>query len=275
MTIPDEPVAISVIVPCYNSSRFIQETVASLLAQTRRDFEVIFVDDGSTDDTAGTLARLIDASAPTRRMTLAAQPNAGVAAARNRGIALARGRYILPLDADDRIAPAMLEICAGVLDGKPDTALVFPDRRDFGAREGVFNSGAFVLARLKYFNQLPYCAMFRRALWESVGGYRTNVSGFDDWDFWVAAAARGCRAHHVAEPLLQHRRHRDSQLPSAMRDYERLFARIILNNREVYEPHEITAAERFLIAGEQASLLRLGKAIFAQRYPWIAGAPES
>jgi glycosyltransferase involved in cell wall biosynthesis len=190
-----------------------------------------------------------------------------VGSARNRGIAIARGRYILPLDADDLIAPTMLETCAHVLDNQPQTGLVFTDRQDFGDLAALWAAGRFDLRRLKYFNQLSYCAMFRREMWEAIGGYRVNVSGFADWDFWVAAASRGFRGHHLPSPLLQHRRRRNSHLARIMDDYERLYANIILNNREVYSEIEVDAANRFLSSGERVALLRLSKLIFAQSYP--------
>ena len=96
------------------------------------------------------------------------------------------------------------------------------------------------------------------------------TSGFADWDFWVAAAARGVRGHHLPRPLLQHRRRRDSHLVSIIGDYERLFANLILNNQAVYSDSEVTAARRFLSSGEPSALLRLSRLIFAQTYPMPA-----
>lgn len=108
--------------------------------------------------------------------------------------------------------------------------------------------------------------MFRRQMWEAIGGYRTNVSGFDDWDFWLAAAARGFRGHHLAQPMLQHRRHRGSQLGQIVGDYERLYAIIITNNPEVYSTDEIAAAHDYLATGKAASLLRSSRLIFERSY---------
>jgi glycosyltransferase involved in cell wall biosynthesis len=266
-------VRVSVVIPCYNSTAHLGETVESVLAQTAADFEIILVDDGSTDDTRALCARLVATHAG-RRITLICQANRGVAGARNCGIAAARAPYVLPLDADDLIAPTMLEQCAHVLDVEPQAALVFCDREDFGALDGVWRAGHYELERLKYFNQIPYCTMFRRAMWETIGGYRVNVSGFDDWDFWLAAAARGFRGRHLPAPLLRHRRHPSSQLHGLVASYERLYATIILNNREVYSDEEVAVAERFVATGEAAPLLRAAKQIFLSRYPLVpAEAP--
>jgi glycosyltransferase involved in cell wall biosynthesis len=264
--VDDRPsVKVSVVVPCYDSAMYVGDTVASVVAQTIRDFEIVLVDDGSRDGTLSELHRIAAAheSTPIR---VIAQPNAGTAAARNRGIAAARGRHILPLDADDAIAPTMLEACSAVLDAQPSIDVVYTDREDFGDVEGVAPAGTFSVERLKYFNQIGYCSMFRRTVWDAVGGYRTNVSGFDDWDFWLAAALRGSRGAHIAQPLFRHRRHADSQLATLLPRFERLHAQIVLNNREAYSAGEIDLAERHLRSGDDVAFLSSARFLFVARY---------
>jgi glycosyltransferase involved in cell wall biosynthesis len=256
---------VSVVVPCYNSAPFVEATLLSVVAQTLREIEIVIVDDGSADDTAAVVERTI-AAHPHRLMRLVRQRNGGTAAARNRGIAESRGSLILPLDADDLIAPTMLEECATLLDADPGLALVYPDREDFGDVEGTRAAGKFELRRLKYFNQLPYCSLFRKAVWQDIGGYRVNVSGFDDWDFWIAAAVRGFRGRHLPKPLLRHRRHGSSLLWRILDQYERMHARIMLNNREAYSDAEVAIAERFLAGGEVPSVLSSSRFVFLARY---------
>jgi glycosyltransferase involved in cell wall biosynthesis len=256
---------VSIIIPCHNSSAFVYETAAAVLAQTLQAFEVIFVDDGSVDDTPDKIARVI-ADARDRCVRLICQADSGLASARNHGIAEARGKYILPLDADDLIAPTMLAECAGVLDAEPDTAFVYTDRQDFGEVDRVWPAGRYALDRLKYFNQIGYCALFRRTMWEAIGGYRVNVSGLDDWDFWVAAAARGFHGHHIAKPHLKHRTRRGSLMWRILGDYERMHAQIVLNNHEAYSRTEVELAERFLSTGEPAPFLRAARFVFSRQF---------
>lgn len=270
MEAPD--VEVSVVIPCFNSAAYVREALESVLQQTLRAVELVVVDDGSLDGTRTVVEKVV-AEHGDRAWRLLHQPNAGVAAARNRGIAAARGRYLLPLDADDRIAPSMLATCAAVLATDRQVDVVFTDREDFGELTGIFQSGRFELDRLKYFNQLPYAALYRREVWTATGGYQINVSGFDDWGFWVAAAARGFRGHHVRAPLFQHRRRRGSQLGQLIGDYERLYAQIILNNRDAYDAAEVAAAVRFLATGKRAALLQAGRAVFERNYPVMAAAP--
>jgi glycosyltransferase involved in cell wall biosynthesis len=258
-------VKVSVVIPCYNSSAFLADTVQSVLAQTLCDMEIVLVDDGSVDDTRAVIARMIAASAD-RDMRLVCQANAGTASARNRGISAARGRYILPLDADDLIAPTMLEECADLLDAEPRIALVYTDRQDFGDIERIWTAGKYELEHLKYFNQIAYCSMFRKSMWEDVGGYRVNVNGFDDWDFWVACASRGFQGRHLPRPYLKHRRHQSSFMWRILHDYERLHAQIMLNNPEVYSEAEVKLANKFISNGDVWPLLRSAKFVFMSRY---------
>lgn len=257
----DAQPAVSVVVPCYDSIDYLQETVESLKAQTLRASEIILVDDGSRDGTRELIKALIAAS-PRHVIRHAFQENAGQAAARNRGIAMARGRYILPLDSDDLIAPNMAEVCASVLDSKPDIALVFTDREEFGDRAAFVQAGVFKLDRLKYFNQLPYCALYRKEMWEAVGGYRVNVRGFNDWDFWIAAAALCFRSHYQPGAFLKHRRRKGSQMWRDLEHYDRLYATIILNNRSIYSGREVAAAEALLTTAVAAPLFRAARFLF-------------
>jgi glycosyltransferase involved in cell wall biosynthesis len=269
-----DDVAISVVIPCFDSAATLDDTLASVFAQTRDDYELVLVDDGSRDDTRARLDAAI-AAHPTRRLRVLAQANAGVAAARNRGIAHARGRYILPLDADDLIEPTMLAACAARLDADPALAIVYPDRREFGAVERHAPAGRFALAHLKYFNQLSYCAMYRRSLWQAIGGYATNVSGFDDWDFWIAAALMGARAEHLPEPPLWHRRRADSQMMRIVADYDRLFAQVIVNRQAAYSAAELAAA-RAVLRGEPAGApIRAARFVFLAHFEGRAAAAGS
>jgi len=262
--LPSAP-SVSVVIPCYNSARYLTDTAHSVLSQSLQDMEIVLVDDGSTDHTIELIGKLI-ADNPRHRFQCLSQRNGGVACARNLGIANALGRYIIPLDSDDQLAPGMLEECARLLDENDELSVVYTDRMDFGDFEEYQAAGNYRLSSLKYFNQLAYCCMYRKSVWSDIGGYRRNVSGFDDWDFWIALASRKNPAVHIAKPLLLHRRHRSSQLWDIVEEYELLFAQIILNNREVYSTEELAMAECFLETGESSALISASKFVFLGCY---------
>ena len=103
-------------------------------------------------------------------------------------------------------------------------------------------------------------------MWQEIGGYRTNVTGFDDWDFWIAASLRGFRGKHLPKALLRHRRHQGSFLWKLLEEYTTLYARIILNNPAAYSDEERAQAERALSTGAPSSMLEASKFIFISRY---------
>src|SRR4051794_31418414 len=123
---------ISIVITCYNIGAFLEEALQSALAQTYPDFEVIVVDDGSTDN--ATLA-LLDRLPAQPRLRILRTPNKGVAHARNYGITKASGDYILPLDADDRILPSYLACAASVLDQQPEVGFVGCHFSTFGEQQ--------------------------------------------------------------------------------------------------------------------------------------------
>src|SRR4051794_13197703 len=112
---PTEP-TVSVVVPTYNQPRLLSETLDGVLAQTFADFEVVVVDDGSTDDTPAVLARYAGRDG---RVRVVRQPNAGIGAARNRGLDEARGRYVAPLDHDDLWMPGKLAAQVAFMQAHP------------------------------------------------------------------------------------------------------------------------------------------------------------
>src|SRR5882724_2062331 len=111
---------VSVIIPTYNRAHYLGTAVNSVLSQTFSDFELIVVDDGSTDDTMRLVERFHDS-----RLRYIYQQHRGISAAMNAGIRAARGGYIARLDSDDIWLPDMLEVEVGVLDARPEIGLVY------------------------------------------------------------------------------------------------------------------------------------------------------
>jgi len=174
---------ISVVIPCYNHGAYLAETLDSVQAQTYANYEVIVVNDGSTDAT--TMALLQSLSRPRTRVIHTT--NQGVSAARNRGIEEARGGYILPLDADDIIGPSYLEKAVELLDTRPDVAVVFCERVMFGERNGVTALPDYEPRALLVENLIYPAAVFRKSDWKKVGGYSEKmIYGWEDWDFWIS-----------------------------------------------------------------------------------------
>lgn len=193
---------VSVVIPCYNHGQYLAEAIQSVLAQTCPPLEVIVVDDGS--DELGTLA-VLEQTAQSG-ITVLSTENRGLPAARNNGIKAAKGNYILPLDADDRIAPDFLEKAVGILGRKPEVGIVYGLVELFEERSGVWQKPIFSEKLLLFENMIVACAMFRRCDWETVGGYSESMTfGWEDWDFWLSLVEKGLMAECIPEVMFYYR----------------------------------------------------------------------
>jgi glycosyltransferase involved in cell wall biosynthesis/molybdenum cofactor biosynthesis enzyme MoaA len=254
-TIPGRP-KVSVVVTCYNYGRYLAEAVDSIVAQTFQDFEIVIVNDGSTDDSLQVAEQLVR-DHPTHRIRIVDQKNSGQPAlSRNAGVAQALGEYILCLDADDCLGATMLEECVRVLDSDPNVAIAYTDRLDFDGVDQVVHAADYNAQLLPYQNHISYCALYRRRVWDDVGGYRDNVKGTEDWDFWVAAAVRGHYGRRIAQPLFHYRRHDTGLYQHALQNFDKKRARIMLNNPQAYNASDLAWARQTL--GEPAAVVPSG-----------------
>jgi glycosyltransferase involved in cell wall biosynthesis len=193
---------VSIIIPCYNHGAFIEEALNSVYAQTFTDYELIVVNDGSTDPaTNRLLGKLAD-----NGLKVLQTSNRGPAAARNEGISRCRGKYVLPLDADDRIAAPFLEQTVGILDRDPEVGVVYSHVELFGLAGGEWPQPEFSLQGILFENMIVASAVFRRSDWERVGGYSTAMMhGWEDWDFWLSLVALGRTVVRLPEKLFFYR----------------------------------------------------------------------
>lgn len=237
----------SVIVTCYNYGRYLGHALDSVSAQTFRDFELIVVNDGSTDDSERVAAAFIAAN-PQLSARLVNQENSGQPAlARNRGIEEATGDLIVCLDADDMIGPMYLAEGVRTLARQPGVAIAYPEVMPFSDDHATRWPGTdYDAAELIQRNILPYCAMYRRRAWLDIGGYRTNVRGYEDWDFWIACAAGGHYGQRIPLPLLFYRSHGTGVYASTDSCDLRLRAQIVANNPSCYRAITVAWAHALL-----------------------------
>ena len=201
---------VSVIIPTYNSMRFLTETVESVLRQTHRDFELLIVDDGSSDRTVQWVSELVDP-----RVKVISQQNQGVCVARNTGIADAQGEYIAFLDHDDLWQPTKLEKQVRCLDENPAVGLVHTwmvlvdEGGKSTGRVMTSNAEGDVWKQLIEQNTIASSSvMVRRCCFETVGVFSPSRDLYtvEDWDLWIRIASRYPFAM-IKEPLLSWRQH--------------------------------------------------------------------
>ncbi len=182
---------VTVVIPCYNQAHFLGEAIESVLAQSHPNLEVIVVDDGSPDNTS-------EVAAHYPRVRCVRQENQGLSAARNSGLAVSEGEYVVFLDADDRLLPEALEAGLECFEAHPECAFVHGDYR-FIAVDGSFagRSRQHVVGEDHYatllqgnYITMPATVMYRRAVFETVGGFDTFLGACEDYDMYLRVARR-------------------------------------------------------------------------------------
>jgi GT2 family glycosyltransferase len=201
---------VTVLMPARNAEAFLPSALHSLWSQTLDDFELIVVDDGSTDGTSNVLSRQTDP----RLLVVPGQRDGSIAAALNTGLGLARGRFIARMDADDISVPDRLRVQLSALEGNERVGVIGSniqfmrhDGRATSRRTHLPISPDGVRLHLHIGNCLPHpSAMLRRDVLESVGGYRTDKPAAEDYDLWLRLMAR-TRLMNVEACLVHYRQH--------------------------------------------------------------------
>ncbi|WP_170234042.1 glycosyltransferase [Segetibacter aerophilus] len=172
----------SIIVPCYNQGRYLPETIGSVRSQTFSDWEIIIIDDGSSDiETKELLGNLNEP-----KVKIIHTENRGVAAARNTGIESAKGKYILPLDADDLIGKDYLKEAVACLAADIELKVVYSNAKYFGDEKGLISLEDYDPKKMLRQNLIFCTALFRKSHWLKCGGYDEEfLTGWEDWEFWL------------------------------------------------------------------------------------------
>jgi len=255
---------VSVIIPSYNCGSYLAEAIQSALGQTRPPFEVIVVDDGSTDDSLET-ARSFGPP-----VQVVSQPNSGVSRARNRAIELASGDWLAFLDADDVWVPEKLERQLSAVEGRDDVVCVFSDFYRFGAgmedapEHQPDNPAADdYRVRMLCTFVLPSTCIVRRS---ALGDLRFRVGAVGE-DVLFFAELRECGPFlQVSEPLAGYRMHGGSAIRRSIHELRSVEARheFLVEMADRYSEEEQLAVRRYL-----ANLLRIGheRALWKERNP--------
>ncbi len=187
---------VSVIVPVYNSEKYIAEALDSILASEYVDIEVICVNDGSKDSS---LQILEEYALRDNRVRVYSQQNAGACVARNYAISLAKGEFILPVDSDNKIASTFISRAMAVMLSDAEVKVVAPRAEYFGDKEGEWKLPEFSLNLLARKNIIDTCALFRKYDWERVGGYCNEIKTREDWAFWISVLKDGGKVVRLPE----------------------------------------------------------------------------
>lgn len=207
---------ISVVIPCYNDGVYLPETIAHLKKQAFTDFEVIIVNDGSTD--VATLEILENLAS--EGIKVLHKANGRMSSARNHGVNHAQGKYIAALDADDYFDPSFFEKAVRILNEQESVATVTSYIQLFGTINKVSKPRGGNEYNFLFSSQCPACAMVRKSAWDAVGGYDEKmIYGYEDWEFYIRITQKGWTIHVIPEKLLFYRQtkkstHKNDTLPN-------------------------------------------------------------
>lgn len=253
---------ITVVIPSFNRASVIGRTIASVLAQTLDRFELVIVDDGSTDDTLAVLACFTDP-----RIAVYQQANAGAPAARNAGVAVARTPLVAFQDSDDVWLPELLaRHVAGLADADVSFCQLdqrYGDARSIGPAPG-WQMGADLYGQLLESSIVSSQTLaMHKTVYQAVGGFDPAMPRFQDWDLVLRLVKGGYRFHYIAEPLAIAYDSPDSLTRSIEKGIigrERLMAR----NMEGFAARPALLARNYYVLGSQCR--RIGDFAAARRH---------
>lgn len=206
---PNSQATFSIIMPVYNHADYLAEAVQSVIEQTRKDWEMIIVDDGSTDGSGELADRLASGD---ERITVIHQKNAGPAAARNTALAGATGTWLAYIDSDDIYMPDALEKFADYIDEHPKAKFIYGYRHRIGdgadgTEGGEYQdspTGTTELFGRMYLSHL--CVCYRRELIYLAGPYDANLRSCEDYELYLRMSMH-CRFEPLGKPTGYRRRH--------------------------------------------------------------------
>ena len=255
----EEHPLISVIIPCYKTADYVEDTITSLLKQSYTHWEAILVNDASPDHIIEIIEPYVKKD---DRFTIVTNKvNLGLSGARIEGIKRSNGKYIFPLDSDDYIDSSYFEKAIKILEEDASIEVVYADTMKFGAVNKLFKLEDYSLPYLLKKNCIVASAFYRKSTYDKVGGYCDQLEFLEDWDLWISILKNGGKVHKISEPLFFYRvREADSLVNTMFNDMEKYRAHhdIIFNRHK--ETILIHVGNPILIARELDNLKRQNNA---------------
>jgi glycosyltransferase involved in cell wall biosynthesis len=262
------PPTFTVVVPAFNAAATLASCVGSILQQTVSNFEVVIVDDGSTDDTLQ-LARSVNDP----RVQVHSQDNAGLPAARNAGISVARNEVVCFLDSDDVLLPRYLETVQAAFAADPEVDFVYTDAWTFDDRTRRVRKhttahyqrpprpspstalGMFRELTIRNFIIVPVAV--RREVIVAAGQFDEKMTSAEDWDMWLRLSAAGHRSAEAAGPLGMRREHSAQMSANVLRMVQNqvyMFEKL-LREQDLLAQDEARVRARLALARRECQIL--------------------
>lgn len=257
---------VSVIIPAFNQGHYLGKTIRSVLDQSYPEFEILVVDDGSTDNTAVVTRQFADP-----RLRYIYQDNRGLSAARNTGIQHAQGAYLTYLDSDDLFMPEKLSLLAAALRDAPGAGFAagqsIPiDEHDKPIGQRFDTPLPEKPERLLLWNPLHVGSVLITAEWQQRAGlFDETLRSYEDWDMWLRLARLGCPMVYVPQPVSRYRFHRQQMTRIGRQMTQATFS--VLD--KVFQDPELPESWRAMhdLAYSNANLRAMAQAYQVLNYP--------
>ena len=220
--------------PCFNQAKYVGEAIDSVLSQTYSNWQLIIVDDGSTDDSYSVMKEY---ESQEERIACYQQANNGPSKARNQGAKNAKGKYLLFLDSDDKLAPTYLEQGVQYMEANEKCAVFYPRVRYFGSRNDEeplkYTSYKDLLCK----SSILCTSIIRKQDFERIGGFDEAMRGYEDWEMFIRLLYHNDVVYQSSDVLLYYRMHREegSINAQAIRDGDQLTAYIYNKDKTIYD----------------------------------------
>lgn len=213
---------VSVIITLYNYSQYIIETLESVKSQTLNRFDLVIVDDHSTDNSLEITEKWLDKNAGrfNRIQLIQLKKNYGLTYSRNTAIENTETEFIFSLDADNLILDKCLEMLYDELKNS-DASFAYPILQKFGDEDGLINTSYWNVKQLTKANYIDNMVLLRKSIWAKVGGYSNHIpyTGWEDYDLWFKIAREGGWGLQVPHILAKYRVHNKSMLRTVTNNY--------------------------------------------------------
>ena len=232
--VKDKEPLVSILMPLYNYGNRINQTLNSVFNQDYTNYEIILVDDGSTDEFVKIKLKQLET---VERIKVVYKENGGPSSARNEAFRHSKGEFILPLDSDDMIMDGYIKTCVNILSTNKNISPVYCDTHHVGQMQGIEQRPEWSKERLVKGPFIVNCSMFHRDSFLKVGGYDEELNGWEDYDMWLRMMKEGYVGKRIPKPLFIYFHHENDGTVStnANKNSQELYLKIISKNFNIVD----------------------------------------